>query len=109
MEAKHRKRRTYKTVEGAEPFIDWLQSIRRIQGIIGKVLVRLKRAEEGNFGDHEPGGEGVIELRIGEYGPGYRVYVGIDGDEIVLLWGGTKQTQEDDIRTARKYWREYNA
>jgi putative addiction module killer protein len=109
VEAKPRKRRTYKTEDGAEPFLDWLKSVRPFQGVIGKVLVRLKRAEEGNFGDHEPVGEGVIELRIGGYGPGYRVYIGLDGEEIVLLWGGTKQTQEDDIKTARRFWRDYNA
>ena len=48
---------------------------------------QLKRAEQGNFGDHGSVGEGVIELRI-DFGPGYRLYLGIDGDEIILLWGG---------------------
>jgi putative addiction module killer protein len=86
-----------------------MNSVRRLPGVLSKVFIRLKRAEEGNFGDHEPVGEGVIELRIGGYGPGYRVYIGIDGDEIILLWGGTKKTQDDDIRTSIGYWRDYNA
>ena len=109
MEAKQRKRRTYRTEGGNEPFIDWLQSVRRLPDVLPRVFVRLKRAEEGNFGDHEAVGDGVIELRIGGYGPGYRVYIGIDGDQIILLWGGTKQTQEDDIRIARRFWGDYNA
>ena len=108
MEARQRKRGTYRTAGGTEPFIDWLQSVRRLPQVLGNVLVRLKRAEEGNFGDHRSVGEGVIELRI-DFGPGYRVYLGIDGDDIILLWGGSKKTQREDIKTAKEYWRDYNA
>jgi len=108
VEARERKRKTYKTEGGAEPFIDWLQSVRHLPQVLPKVFLRLKRAELGNFGDHESVGEGVIELRI-DFGPGYRVYQGIDGDEIILLWGGTKKTQNEDIETARQFWRDYNA
>lgn len=108
MEARQRKRRTYKTEGGREPFVDWLQGVRGLPQVVGKVLVRLKRAEQGNLGDHASVGEGVIELRI-DFGPGYRVYFGIDGDEIILLWGGTKKTQDEDIRTAKEFWRDYNA
>lgn len=108
MEAKRRKRRTYKTGEDAEPFIDWCQSVRHLPEVLGRVFIRLKRAEEGNFGDHCPVGEGVIELRI-DFGRGYRVYLGIDGDEIILLWGGTKQTQKDDIKIAKRFWGDYHA
>lgn len=108
MEAKQRKRRTYKTEGESEPFIDWMKSVRYLPEVIGRVLVRLKRAEEGNFGDHEAVGEGVIELRI-DYGPGYRVYIGIDGDDIILLWGGNKRTQDDDIKKAKGFWRDYHA
>ena len=99
VEARQRKRRTYKTEGGTEPFIDWLQSVKHLPHVLGKVFVRLKRAEEGNFGDHDSIGEGVVEMRI-DFGPGYRVYFGIDGDEIILLWGGTKKTQDEDIKTA---------
>jgi putative addiction module killer protein len=108
VEARQRKRRTYKTEGGAEPFVGWLQSVRNPPAVLGRVFVRLKRAEQGNFGDHGSAGEGVIELRI-DSGPGYRVYFGIDGDEIILLWGGTKKTQDEDIKTAKKFWRDYNA
>lgn len=52
-------------------------------------------------------GEGVRELRIA-FGPGYRVYFAEDGPVIVLLLiGGDKSTQTKDIKTARKYWNEY--
>jgi len=76
--------------------------------VLGRVFVRLKRAEEGNFRDHRSIGAGVIELRI-DFGPGYRVYLGIDGGEIILLWGGMKKTQDNDIKTAIEFWRDYNA
>lgn len=70
-------------------------------------MVRLKRIEMGNAGDAKPVGEGVSELRITE-GQGYRVYFGQKRNELViLLWGGNKSTQENDIKIAKKYWRIY--
>lgn len=69
------------------------QAARRIQARIG-------RAEEGNFGDSKPVGEGVSEMRI-HYGPGFRVYFMQRGLEIViLLAGGDKSTQAKDIQSA---------
>ena len=70
-----------------------LQAVRRIQ-------VRIDRAEDGNFGDCGPVGEGVSEMRI-HYGPGYRVYFVQRGLELViLLAGGDKSTQPKDIKFA---------
>ncbi len=64
------------------------------------VQVRIDRAEDGNFGDCEPVGEGVSEMRI-HYGPGYRVYfVQRSMEIVVLLAGGNKSTQSKDIKTA---------
>ena len=64
------------------------------------VQMRVDRAEDGNFGDCEPVGEGISEMRI-HYGPGYRVYFTQRGMEIViLLAGGDKSTQSKDIKTA---------
>ncbi len=53
-------------------------------------------------------GEGVVELRV-DFGPGYRIYLGQDGDLVILLCGGTKGSQEENIKTAKKYWKDYNA
>ena len=53
-------------------------------------------------------GEGVSELIV-DFGPGYRVYFGQDGNDVVLLCVGDKSTQDQDIETARQYWRDYNA
>jgi putative addiction module killer protein len=72
------------------------------------ILVRLGRLELGNFGDVEPVGDGVNELRI-HYGPGYRVYFKKRGDEIILLLcGGDKDTQQDDIKTAKRLAKEWS-
>lgn len=52
-------------------------------------------------------GEGVLEYRI-DYGPGYRIYFGRDGDRLVILVaGGTKKRQQADIKTAQARWAEY--
>ena len=56
----------------------------------------------GNPGDVKPVGEGISEMRI-SYGPGYRVYFKQTGKEIVLLLcGGDKSTQDNDIRQAKR-------
>jgi putative addiction module killer protein len=61
----------------------------------------------GNFGDSKSVGGGVEELRI-DFGPGYRVYFGRDGQSVViLLGGGSKQTQSKDIQRARALWEDY--
>jgi putative addiction module killer protein len=63
--------------------------------------------EQGNFSNAKGVGEGVLEYKI-DFGPGYRVYFGRDGDTIViLLTGGTKKRQQRDIDAARAYWRDY--
>lgn len=64
------------------------------------MLVRIERLAAGNPGDVKPVGEGVSELRI-DYGPGYRVYYLQHGDDLVLLLcGGDKSSQRDDIDNA---------
>ena len=65
------------------------------------------RIKVGNFGDHKGLGKGVSELRI-DFGPGYCVYYGRDGDSLViLLAGGTKKRQARDIEKAQALWNEY--
>lgn len=62
---------------------------------------------QNGIGDIKPVGEGVLEIRI-DWGPGYRVYFGQDGLKLViLLAGGDKSTQEQDIRDAKAYWDDY--
>jgi putative addiction module killer protein len=78
------------------------------QEIYGIIMNRLDRVEDGNFGACEPVGKGVSELKI-DIGPGYRVYFGQDGDLVVLLYGGTKKTQQNDIERAQAFWSQYNA
>lgn len=63
----------------------------------------------GNFGDCKPIGEEVFELRV-DFGPGYRVYFGQVGPEVVLLLcGGDKSSQGRDIRKAQEYWADYRS
>ena len=96
----------YQTGDGKEPLTEWLQSLRDKQAQ-AKVRIRLKRLEAGLFGDCEPVGDGVIELRE-HLGAGYRVYFGRQGQTIViLLCGGTKKTQAADIKTAKEYWTDW--
>jgi putative addiction module killer protein len=71
------------------------------------VNIRFKRVANGNFGVAHGVGDGVSELVI-DFGPGYRVYFGQDGDTVVLLTGGTKRTQTKDIARAKVLWKEYN-
>ncbi|MEO7622812.1 MAG: type II toxin-antitoxin system RelE/ParE family toxin [Gallionella sp.] len=82
-----------------DTYADWISSLRDVQAK-ARINARLRRAELGNFGDCEPVGEGVSEMRI-HYGPGYRVYWVQRGHEIfILLAGGDKSTQAKDIKTA---------
>ena len=70
---------------------------------------RIARVAVGNFGDTEPVGEGVLELRI-DWGPGYRVYFARLGQVVVLLLcGGHKRTQQKDIDRAKAYFEDYKA
>jgi putative addiction module killer protein len=96
----------YVTSEGRAPFSEWLASLRDIKAR-AKIRVRLDRVSLGNLGDCHGVGEGVQELRI-DYGQGYRVYFGQVGSTIVLLLcGGDKSTQANDVEQAKHYWSEY--
>jgi putative addiction module killer protein len=97
---------TYQDANGNEPFTDWLNSLRDQKGR-RTILRRIGRLEHGLYGDCEPIGEGVLELRL-FFGPGYRVYFGEEaGRIIILLCGGDKDTQTRDIKAAKEYWKEY--
>lgn len=106
MDATPRDIQIYVTEGGRTPFSEWLASLRDTKAR-AKIRVRLDRVSLGNLGDCHGVGDGVQELRI-DYGPGYRVYFGQLGSTIVLLLcGGNKSTQANDIEQAKHYWNEY--
>ena len=87
-------------------FDKWLTDLRDSKAR-ARIVARLLLAEKGNFGDCEPVGDGVSEMRI-HYGPGYRVYYTRCGEVLyLLLAGGDKSTQKKDIALARKMAKEW--
>ena len=100
--------RYYQTSAGEQPFVEWLQGLADRQART-RIEARLARVAVGNFGDVEPVGGGVLELRI-DWGPGYRVYFSRVGQVIILLLcGGDKRTQQRDIKRAKAYFEDYKA
>lgn len=92
---------------GASPFEDWFADLDAQAA--AKVTVALARVEQVNLSNVKGVGAGVLEYRI-DWGPGYRVYFGRDGDVLViLLTGGTKKRQQRDIQTAQELWIDYKA
>lgn len=72
-----------------------------------RIITAVLRMEGGNFSVAKSVGSGVSELRL-DFGPGYRVYFGKDGERLVLLLGGgTKKRQQADIEVAHALWAEY--
>ena len=83
----------------SEEFDTWLAALKDRKGR-ARIVERIRSAERGNFGDCEPVGEGVSEMRI-HFGPGYRVYFTRRGEVVyLLLLGGDKSSQKRDIRRA---------
>jgi putative addiction module killer protein len=94
-----------KTIYTTVVFDEWFDGLRDKQAA-RRIQARIDRAEEGNFGDHKSVGEGVSEMRI-HHGPGFRLYFTTRGLEIViLLAGGDKSTQGQDIQNAQKLARQ---
>jgi putative addiction module killer protein len=97
--------REYLDVFGRSPFAKWFSELNAEAA--AKVAVAIARMEQGNLSGVKSVGEGVLEYRI-DFGPGYRVYFGRDGDTLViLLAGGTKSRQQQDIETSRTRWVDY--
>lgn len=97
--------RYYLTEDGKSPFEDWFVDLDAMAK--AKVTVALARLEQGNSSSLKGVGEGVLECRI-DFGPGYRVYLGRDGETLViLLTGGTKKRQQRDIDAAHAMWTNY--
>ena len=88
------------SLEQSDAFARWLKRLRDREGRL-RILKRLRRLSDGRFGDCQPVGEGVHELRM-FFGPGYRVYFAQQGDAIILLLaGGDKDSQAGDIARAK--------
>ena len=95
--------RHYLTESERDVFMEWRRQLRDTKAKIA-VDRRINRMESGNFGDHKFCRDGVRELRI-DMGPGYRVYYGVAGAQVVLLLtGGDKRSQDADIDRACAYW-----
>jgi putative addiction module killer protein len=99
--------RSFVEANGRVPFQIWLDVLdRQAQA---KIDIALYRLAQGNRSQVKGVGGGVAELKV-DFGPGYRIYFGQDGSRlVVLLAGGTKKRQSEDIMTAKARWTEYKA
>jgi putative addiction module killer protein len=97
--------REYNDREGKSPYAVWFNRLNAQAA--AKVTTALTRLALGNFSNVKGVGSGVFEYRI-DFGPGYRVYFGKDEERlVVLLGGGTKKHQQQDINAAHASWRDY--
>jgi putative addiction module killer protein len=95
----------YQRKDGRSPFAEWFDALD--PQAAAKVTIAIERLRHGNFSNIKGVGGGVQEFRI-HWGPGYRLYLGRDGEKVViLLTGGTKQKQDEDIDEAKDYWADY--
>jgi putative addiction module killer protein len=97
--------RLYVDTSGRAPFERWFEALDAMAA--AKITAAVARMEQGNLSNAKTVGEGALEYRI-DFGPGYRVYFGRDGDVlIILLGGGTKKRQDLDIEAAKMRWSDY--
>jgi len=106
MEASERQVENYIRPDGSCPFDDWLNSLRDSRAR-ARIRTRIARVRLGNLGECKPVGGSVLELIV-DHGPGYRIYIDQAGTKLViLLCGGDKSSQREDIRKAIEYWEDY--
>ena len=92
---------------GASPFGRWFTALNAPAA--GKVATALYRLEQGHRSNVKSIGKGVFEYKI-DFGPGYRIYFGREGETlIILLGGGSKKTQTGDIQIAQARWAAYKS
>ena len=97
--------RQYIDRQGRNPFDRWFEKLDNTTQ--ARITIALDRLERGNLSAVKGIGAGVFELRL-DFGPGYRIYFGKDGETLViLLGGGTKKRQQADIEAAQTLWQEY--
>ena len=97
--------REYLTADGRNPYREWLDTLDVTSR--ARIQARVLRFSTGNLGDHKGVGGGVCEARV-MFGPGYRIYFGKDGPQLVLLLlGGDKSTQTTDAARAQASWKAY--
>ena len=97
--------REYIDEAGRNPFGAWFASLDSAAAV--RVTVALERIAQGHRSAMKGVGEAVLEYKI-DFGPGYRVYFGKDGDRLVILvGGGTKKRQSKDIEAAQAAWKDY--
>ena len=102
MDVRPRVTKFYTTAQGVAPCRKWLDSLD--SSVRFRLERRLTRVRLGNLGKCKTVGGGVWELKVDD-GPGYRIYFGQDGEEIVvLLCGGDQGGQDRDIALAKDYW-----
>lgn len=95
----------YQAPDGRQPFTEWHSQLDAHAAM--RVGIAVVRMGDGNLADTKSVGAGVLERRI-NWGPGYRIYFGRDGNQaVVLLGGGTKQRQQVDIERAQVRWAAY--
>ena len=106
MDVIERKLQKYETNDGKCPYDEWIKKVKDKRTRI-IIAARLTRLELGNLGRYRDLGDGVKELKI-DFGPGFRVYFAEATDVIVLLLcGGIKRTQDQDIENAKHYWSQF--
>jgi putative addiction module killer protein len=87
-----------------EYFTEWFEKLRDMKAK-ARITARVYSAMAGNFGDYKVLADGICEMRI-DVGPGYRVYYAQEGMNIYLLIiGGDKSTQKNNIAKAKQLWR----
>jgi putative addiction module killer protein len=90
---------------GRSPYAGWFDSLNAQAA--AKVAIAVTRLKQGNFSNVRAVGRGVMEYKL-DFGPGYRIYFGKDGERLVILvGGGTKKRQENDIHIAVGRWEDY--
>jgi len=107
MDASNHEVEYYRSGDGKAPYRDRFERIAD-EKIKLKLDARVARMRGGNFGDSKPIGDGASENRI-DFGPGYRIYYGVDGKKVILLGLGDKSTQDEDIKRAKACWRDYKS